>query len=338
MKVTMSDVAKKLGISQSTVSLALSNSPKLPKTTVEQVQEVATEMGYIRNPYVSALMASRRHGKAPDTQSTIALIAAGESAGTWKTSLHQSQFIESCNASASSLGVKTELFWIAEEQMTAKRMNDILYNRAIRGAILLPAGPWPERLDYAWSDIATVSYGVYQISPATDRISSDYYGNMELTRTILREQGFKRLGFAMDRAYHYPSDNRWLASYLMTHFKDQMDLIDPWLDPAPSFDGFKTWLKQGSPDAIICVHAPTVIDWLKKLGLRVPEDISVVAIGTAEEGGEVSGIVENTGMCGRLALEMLLHRIHRNEFGPLSDPQNITVSGHWNRGSTARHV
>ncbi len=336
MKSTISDVARKLGVSQSTVSLALNNSPKLSKATIEKVHACAATMGYTRNPYVSALMASRRHGKATDSRPIIALVTAGKTADAWKSNLHQSQFIKQCNATANSLGVRTEPFWIAAEKMTAARMNDILCRRAIRGAILFPAGPWPERLDYPWRDIATVSYGVYTITPAIDQISSDYYGNMELTRTILQKQGFQRLGFAMEASFAYACDNRWLAAYLMLHVKDKMEMLPPWLDPDPTFDGFKAWLKQARPDVIICVFPQTVIAWLSKLGLRVPEDISVVAIGSAEEGGGISGIVENTGMCGKLGLELLLHRIHRNEFAPVSDPQHITVSGHWNPGSTVR--
>jgi hypothetical protein len=66
----------------------------------------------------------------------------------------------------------------------------------------------------------------------------------------------------------------------------------------------------------------------------VPEDISVVTMGTAEVGGEVSGIVENARTSSRLALEMLMERIHQNQFGQQDTPRHITVSGQWNRGQT----
>src|SRR5690554_4148942 len=46
-KVTMEDIAKRLGISKNTVSLSLRNMPLISAETRESVQSTADEMGYV---------------------------------------------------------------------------------------------------------------------------------------------------------------------------------------------------------------------------------------------------------------------------------------------------
>ncbi|VGO12538.1 HTH-type transcriptional repressor CytR [Pontiella desulfatans] len=341
MKVTMDDVAKKLGVSNATVSLALNNSPKIARATREKVLAAAKELGYQTNPYISALMAARRQGRNPTQTPVIALITPTREEGEWKTNYHLQRFIDGSSNTAASLGIRTETFWIGEKNMTARRMNDILCNRGIRGAIMLTHGVWGKKLDYAWQNIATVTYGVRQLEPDTDWVAADFYGNMEKTLGILRRHNLERIGFVMDKPFPYTHHNRWLAAYLMEQQRvavKPIKKIKPWLDPEPSFESFSKWFHASKPEAIICVRPPTVMGWLERMGLNVPEDIGVVTIGTAETGGEISGIVENTRTSGKLAVEMLLERIYHGEFGNYSEPHHVTVSGVWNRGKTLKYV
>src|SRR4051812_43686224 len=73
-RITMKDVARKMGVHVSTVSLALRNSAELPVATRERVQAVARELGYQADPMLSALTAYRS-GCAPlRFQATVAMI------------------------------------------------------------------------------------------------------------------------------------------------------------------------------------------------------------------------------------------------------------------------
>lgn len=337
MNISMVDIAEKLGISQSTVSLALNHSPKVSEATRLKVQAAAKEMGYQANPYVSALMTARRHGKSPKNPPVIALVTATETPDEWKEHYNTSQFIESSTRVAKSLGIRIEHFWLGDEKMTAKRLNEILFRRGIRGAILLPTGRWREKINHLWENISTVSYGIYELTPPTDWISGDYYGNMEKIGNILIEQQFKRIGFAMEIPYPYRNDNRWLAAYRMAKFEKFPEHLEPWLDPQPTLEGFRIWLEKNHPETIICVRPEIIIAWLEQLGLSVPDDISVVALGTAKNDGQYSGIVENTRTCGKIAMEMLLDRIHHSQFGQYDSPHHVTIGGQWNRGKTLRY-
>lgn len=336
MKVTIKDIASALGISHATVSLALNNSPKVADATREKVKAKAKEMGYQASPYVSALMAARRNGRDLKNAPVIALITPNRTADYWKERHHLRRFISSCKATAQSLGIQAELFWIGGESMSARRMNEILYHRGIKGAVLLSHGMWGERMDHEWKDLATVTYGARELTPDTDWVGADFYGNMELVLKTLMSHNFKRIGFTMDKPFHYRHHNRWLSAYLKDLHYERIASMEPWLAPKPDFEGFKKWFEKWQPEVIICVHPTTIIEWLKRLGKSVPSDVSVVAIGTAEREGAVSGIVENTHTCGKLAMELLIDRIHRGDFGTYEDPYHITVKGQWNPGETIK--
>ncbi len=338
VNVTLKDIANKLGISHSTVSLALNNSPKVAKATREKVLKTAKEMGYTASPYVSALMAARRKGQDPKDAPVIALVTPNRTPDYWKNRHHLRRFISGCTTTAQSLGIRTELFWIGEKNMSAQRMNDILYNRGISGAVLMTHGIWGNRLDYEWKNLATVTYGARSLEPDTDWVAADFYGNMESTLGELQNLSYKRIGFSMDKPFPYKHHNRWLSAYLMQQKMGGTASLEPWLDSEPSFGGFSRWFKKQKPEVIICVRPLRIIEWLSRLDLHVPDDVGVVAIGTAEKDGEVTGIVENTRTSGKLAMEMLIDRIHRGQFGMYSDPQHIVVAGRWNVGRTVRQA
>lgn len=337
MNVTMLDIAKELGISRASVSLALNNSPKVAKHTRERVLVAAKRMGYQSNPYVSALMTARRKGREPAGAPVIALITPGETEQCWKEQSNLRRFIEGCQAHAQGLGLKTELFWIGDRSMSAKRLNDILRNRGIKGAVLMSNGPFGEKLDHEWQGVATLTFGARELEPRTDWVSGDLYGNMEEALRNLKELGSQRIGFAMDKPLAYQRHNRWVAAYCMEQQVGGISRMEVWQIAEPSFEAFSEWFEGANPEAIICVTPLVVIEWLGRLGLRVPEDVGVAAIGTAEPGGEISGIVVDTGTCGALAMEMLLGRIHGGELGPYRNARHVTVNGAWNRGKTIQY-
>lgn len=334
MKITMLDIAKELGLSCSSVSLALSNSPKVAEATRERVLATAKRMGYRSNPYISALMAARRKGREPEHAPVLALLTPSATEQGWKKQGNLRRFVEGCQEHAGQLGLKTELFWIGDVSMTASRMNDILRNRGIKGAVLISNGPFAGKLKHEWKDVATLSFGAHRLEAGSDWVSGDYYGNMEEALRKLKDHGLRRIGFALDKPYTLDRHNRWVAAYLMEQQLGTIGDMEVWQAEDPSFDAFCKWFENAKPKAIVCVAPPLVIEWLGRMGLRVPEDVGVAAIGTAEQGGELSGIVVDTRTCGKLAIEMVLDRVHRGDFGRCEDAHHVTVSGFWNRGNT----
>src|SRR6266498_1980185 len=73
-RVTVYDIAEKLGVSHATVSLALRNHPSISEKRRAQVKRVAGEMGYAPDPHLAALAAYRRANAPAEIRSAIAWI------------------------------------------------------------------------------------------------------------------------------------------------------------------------------------------------------------------------------------------------------------------------
>ena len=58
-RVTLQDIAERTGVTVNTVSRALKNKPDISPATCQRIQQVAREMGYVRNYAASSLRSGR---------------------------------------------------------------------------------------------------------------------------------------------------------------------------------------------------------------------------------------------------------------------------------------
>src|SRR5258708_38842247 len=78
--ITMKSIAAQAGVTQATVSMSLSNNPRIPLATRERIQAIAKKLDYQPNPYVSTLMRIRRAGKPLKDKPALALVCAQRTA------------------------------------------------------------------------------------------------------------------------------------------------------------------------------------------------------------------------------------------------------------------
>src|SRR4051812_21623346 len=71
-RVTMRDIARELGLSHVTVSLALGDNPRIPENRRIQVKEAARRMGYRPDPMLAALLHYRHARKSRPIRAAIA--------------------------------------------------------------------------------------------------------------------------------------------------------------------------------------------------------------------------------------------------------------------------
>jgi DNA-binding LacI/PurR family transcriptional regulator len=80
----MRDVARRVAVSVSTVSLALRNSPLVSAETRKAVQAAVEELGYRVNPYVAAHMRSRRKPHAGVAAPLLAIVDTQRRRHGWR--------------------------------------------------------------------------------------------------------------------------------------------------------------------------------------------------------------------------------------------------------------
>ena len=107
-RVTMAVVAQKAGVHPTTVSLALRNHPSLPISTRKRLQLLAAQMGFRRDPALSALVAYRRHTRPVKGTPLLAYVTHWDSRWGWKDHPAHKAFFDGATMKASPLGYQLE--------------------------------------------------------------------------------------------------------------------------------------------------------------------------------------------------------------------------------------
>ena len=102
----METVARKLGVSRNTVSLALRNHPSIPDSTRNRVFKTATELGYRRNPAHGELMSQMRRKGHGSTLATLALFNANTDPHAFREHPTIPAYVRGCGRRASHFDLK----------------------------------------------------------------------------------------------------------------------------------------------------------------------------------------------------------------------------------------
>ena len=133
-KITLSDIAQKLGISKSAVSFALKNSPMVSKETCKRVQGVAQKMGYKRNELFSSMMSSMRKGSRASFTENIAVINGNLESSALTTHPTLPRYYEGIRQEAERLGYGINEFWLHEKGLNAEKLTKI-FNQGVSDRI-----------------------------------------------------------------------------------------------------------------------------------------------------------------------------------------------------------
>lgn len=332
----MADVARALGVHQTTVSLALRNHRSIPPATRERVQAMADKMGYRPNPLVSALIAERKSGRITSKGSTLAFLTCFPQAAGWRHSPNYVTVHEELQVHAASRGYRIEEFWLMEPGMTPVRMKDILLNRGIRGVIVCPMPSEPRSLTFDFSEFAAVSLGLTLQKPLLDRVAIDYSAVMNLCVKGLKERNCRRIGFATTYEIDSRVNHLSLGAFLAERYRDPKSFLAPLTLQAWEYNLFSTWLQKNRPDAVITAISPDYFrlhQWLQRESAVNLSSLSLVCVDCMVDEPGQGGVVQNLAAEAKAAVDFLTSRVERAQFGLPNAPQTILVSGSWRNGA-----
>ncbi len=327
---TLEDVAKKAGVHRTTVSLSLRDHPRIPAETRERIKSIANRLGYRINPLVSALMQSRRSGK-PVKHATLAYVTNYPTRYGWRPEHHdRPNFFPGAAERAQDFGYKLEHFWLSEPGMTPRRFCDMLSARSINGLIVGRLPPGQNSLALEWNRFSCVALGMTLRSPILHHVTENHFDTVWQTMDRCRERGYKRIGFLFSDGNDSPRvGDRWLGAFLRQQMQDPVGNRVPVCPEMPASEAsFRSWFQQYRPDALLVNNARLLLDWLGRMGVRVPEDVGVVALENRRD-LECTGVYYDPAKVGGLAVEMLVGLMHRNETGVPSVPHEVMLTGEW---------
>lgn len=334
--VTLAEIAKRAGVSVMTVSRALRKQSNISPETQKKIQDIADQLGYRPNPLVSALMTYRRSAKPVQSHLSIAFITDFPTREGWKVSKLYQEFFQGVCEAADRHGYGVETFWLREPGMTAERLTQILLTRSIHGLVIAPLPVAHGELDLQWENFSAVTFGYSLTKPLLHRAVNHQFRSMRLAMRELRKLGYERLGLALPASLNERVDRQWVASFLVEQLRlDQSVPLFVPDDPQWTFDNFRQWFETQKPDAVIG-HEEVLLDWIKRLGMHVPDDVGFAHLNCPDQSGQFAGVYQNGPRVGSVAVDFLIGMIHRNERGASMLPHSILVEGTWVAGKTVR--
>jgi LacI family transcriptional regulator len=336
----MRDIARRAGVSQPTVSMALRNHPSLPEETCQKIQRIAQEMGYRLNPMLSALASYRWSQKTPTFHGTLAWIDNSPTKEIFEQRVRESSLRALSEKHAQHLGYQLETFWLQQPGVSHHRLSQILRARNISGLLIAPQSKARGHLHLAWNHFSVVTFGLTLTRPVFHSVSHDPFQSMRVSLRKLRGLGYRRIAYATSSHWNARTDHHWEAAFLLEQQRfDAKDRIPPYIPQAEALErsSFLAWLRKAKPQAVISAEFKFILSWLKEENIGVPSDLGLV-VPDILSGATCAGVQANHDMLTKAAVNLVINMIQRNETGIPSCPQRVQIEGKWVQGDTVRRL
>lgn len=320
-KVRMADIAEKLNISVVSVSKALSGKDGVSDRMREKIRATAREMGYVP-------LRSRPAAEPGETTGCIGILVPDRyfDVNTFYASLYR-VVSQRCN----QFGFSAMLEIVSAEAERSGAMPAIVQSGKVDGLIFLGQLARNYLQVMARSGIPYILLDFYDEDLDTSSVTSDNVaGGYRLTRHLLK-RGYREIGFIGSIDATSSIMDRFLG-YSKAMLKAGIPIHQEWILEDRDADGALTTLTlpEKMPRAFLCSCdsvAYNLLEQLKRMGLRVPEDVAVAGYDdyriAALSQPQLTTYQVNTEQMSWIAVEQLIQAIK----GKPMINGNIVVNG-----------
>jgi DNA-binding LacI/PurR family transcriptional regulator len=333
-RVTQQDIARRMGLDKSTVSLALRNHRSIAENTRRKVQAMANELGYRPDPALATLARQRWAGH--ETGSGAALVYLIDS--RMENFPTHGRFLAAARQRAEQRGYLLTAFDLAEYSTIAAAAR-VLQHRGIRG-LLVPQfahTTGPGILDLPADNFTVVCLDLGWVAAPFHIVAPDTF---ETTRRVWREaveRGYRRIGGAIlshapravDDAARFgasvSAQEEWLRS------RERIPLLT---SDHRDRDAFLRWLDRYQPEVVIGFIS-RVYEWICSTGRRVPQDVAFAALAVViEESPQLSGALRQEKEIGAVGVDALIAGMSEGEWGAPPLQRKLLLEPTWHEGET----
>jgi len=339
-RVTLRDVAKKLGVSHVTVSLALRNHRSIPETRREQVRRMAEELGYQPDPLLSSLAVYRISKRPVKIHSSIVWLNHWDQPERLRKHREFDAYWCGAASAAERFGYHLDdVRWTPD--CSAQRFEKILLTRSVRGVLIPPHRSPPDWGDFDWTKFSIIRFGMSVPSPDSHLVTADHFRSILMAMETIHRYGYQRIGFVVGADLDRKLGGNYVGGFYAAQklFKIQHALAPLVTEerayreqPDKAQRALKEWLARHKPDAVLTA-VPEVPAMIRVLGYRIPQDLAVAGTSTYDVPVD-AGINQNPEGIGRIAVEMLIAQINVNERGQPAAPCRILVESVWQDGKS----
>ncbi len=268
---TLEDIAKALGVSKSTVSKALSGAKDVGSAMRQAVVEKAVEMGYSRVSRSSSL-------------SRIALFITHNIEYS-KPDDFGYDLVDGFRRAAEPAGYRVEIIPLSVKMQEECPYDTFMvrenYCGALHLGLTIQQDPWMK--DFKTCKTPTVLYDNHvSANPNVTYIGTNNQEGMDLTVEYLKSLGHRKIGYLSYELHSYIYQRRYYA-FMQAMLENGLSSDPEMVGSAPHVSRCLTEhlprLLEAGCTAVVCSHdilAHSVMVHCQELGLRVPEDVSIL--------------------------------------------------------------
>ena len=326
---TIEDVARRAGVSRSTVSLVINHSPKVKAETRELVEKVISEINYVPN--------NNARGRSARVTNNLGVIFMQDYLPGTQISYDNDQHIGLCSFNISNgimaglagtdYGVITERFCSIAVPDELPRM---IREKRVDGVFVVGL-PFSEQFisNLQATGIPFVIVGVGSFVEGFPSVYADPGEGTELAVQELVDTGHRNIcllncsSFLQSHSWRREGYRRVLERNGIAYRPD-WNISAEHNNGHSAYEAFRAFWEAGNrPDAIMAANgqsASGVMSYLYEQGVRVPDDLSIIAYEDSSMCGYATPALTAVNIrkeeLGSLAAGMLIERIRNPELSP----------------------
>jgi LacI family transcriptional regulator len=312
---TMADVARRAGVTKSTVSHVINRTRTVSPETVAAVERAMEELGYVHNTLARSL--------ARATTNTVGLAISSLS------NIYFNDMIQSVENACARLGLMVFLADTADDPQQELKLVRALHQRRVDGIILAPsADPEQRAIGYLReNDIPSVLLDRL-VSPDFDQVGVENTGAIRQLVDHLVWHGHRRIGMLSNQSGLATTFER-IDGYKLGLSTNDLDWDDALLeigsgDTAANIQATLRLLDlRDRPTAIVTGNNLSTIcamHAIRERRLRIPQDIALVGFDDFAWADlfepRLTLIAQPVGEIGEMAAKMLVERISDRSLAP----------------------
>lgn len=311
-RVTLQDIARRTGYTANTVSRALKNKSDISEATCKHIQDVAEEMGYIRNQMASSLRSGQTR--------TLGLIVGGMSNPYYGIMADEIQ-----NA-AMAQGYSLLILCSRDETGIELRVAEAALSRQVDGILLFPSYGSTRTIQRIRAlDVPFVLMGRPLDDETADVVSCDEAQGAYLMTRHLIEAGCRKLAYLCNYDVLYSTRARlegYQRACTEAGLEDSFSRFSLLNDDDAILHQVLDWRQDGIDGLFLFCdeEAWRAINILTRHGLHIPGDIALGGFdniqGTRPFPSPLCSVEYNMVRMAHKGVELLLRRIRGETMAP----------------------
>lgn len=339
-RVTLRQIAEKAGCSRSAVSYALKNHPSISKEKRAEIMKIAEEMGWRPNAELARQMSLVRSTVMKTDLPQLAIVINRPKEimeGEWEFAPVEQ--LKGAARYAEKMGYGYDVFNLAEDPLSPKRLKNILIARGIEGIVFCCTVDPELPVEYLeiGKDFACACSGIRSSAVPYHAVLSDFLSGGRMIIKKIMEAGYRRPAILMPRGLDeqlgYAFTGGVSSGMLDLALEDRLPIQHlgrtECFIPEYEFDRVKQWMLRNRPDALVSTdveHGLELIKELKEEGL----DLSLYCLDWFPTFKDVAGGINfRHHEIGRAAVDLVVAQLHTGRKGLPNVQRCVIVEGIW---------